>query len=154
MSAGLNSGCVGTGVGGRLPMPMWFLQPSHQMLYGISNLHKQKTAYLPLSTGLFLRLHTLNCSHSCTAKSAHTGRIQNVGELFPRPALSQPTALQLADPFLGESPWALPCLPCLTIAAKQPGTEEEAGCREHCYLFELGCIYRHWIFFHSSIHNM
>lgn len=26
----------------RSPMPMWFLQPSHQMLYGISNLNKDK----------------------------------------------------------------------------------------------------------------
>lgn len=60
-----------------------------------------------------------------------------MGELFPQPALSQPAALRLADPGQGESPWALPCLPCLTKAAKQPGTEEEAGGREHCCLFEL-----------------
>lgn len=60
-----------------------------------------------------------------------------VGELFPWPALSQPAALQLADPVCGESLRALPCLPCLTTAAKQPGTEEEAGRREHCCLSEL-----------------
>lgn len=41
-------------------MPMWFLQPSHQMLYGISNLRKrQDLLLLFLSIKRFLTLNHL-----------------------------------------------------------------------------------------------
>lgn len=46
------------------------------MLYGISNLHEQKTAYLLLPTGLHLRLHTCNSGHSRTAKGTYLGGIK------------------------------------------------------------------------------
>lgn len=42
----------------RSPMPMWFLQPSHQMLYGISNLNKDKDFLLLFFKSFSLHLFT------------------------------------------------------------------------------------------------
>lgn len=99
-------------------MPMWFLQPSHQMLYGISNLQTESGLFAPVHSGSpWSPFHNASCSH--IAKGMRVGRIKDSGHSYSQARPAMLLSHQLTSSCRGEEVRVTMACCCLSCLAKK-----------------------------------